>query len=94
MIIKGTCGNCGREVLAPQITDLGGHCPWCGRPFSRDYTANLVSTLREAAVAGEVLEGALERIAGMEPALEIDADSVLGPLRASLEAMHRRRVRG
>ena len=94
MVIKGTCGHCGREVQAEQLTQSGGHCPWCGKPFTRDYTANLVISLREADAAGDVLEAALEKIAGMEPALELDPESILGPLRASLESLHRRRVRG
>lgn len=94
MIIKGTCGHCGREVQADQIMAAGGHCPWCGKPFTRDYTANLAISLREANAAGSMLEGALEKIAGMEPALELDPETVLGPLRASLESLHRRRVRG
>lgn len=94
MIIKGTCGHCGREAQGDQIMQSGGHCPWCGKAFTRDYTANLVSALREADAAGDALEGALEKIAGMEPAFEIDPESVLGPLRSSLETLHRRRVRG
>ena len=93
MKIKGTCGNCRRELLADQIIESGGHCPWCGQAFTRDYTANLVTALKEARAAGDVLEQALEQAADMDPALELDAESILRPLRESLESLHRRRAR-
>lgn len=93
MKIKGTCSSCGREFLVEQVVAAGGHCPWCGQAFTRDYTANLVTALREGQVAGEVLEQALEQVAGMDPAFELEDESVLGDIRESLNALRRRRSR-
>lgn len=87
MKIKGTHDACGRDFLVQQVLDSQGHCPWDGEPLNEDYTANLVTALREAEVAGTVLEGALEQIADMGAALTLDADSVLGPLRTSLATL-------
>ena len=47
--------------------------------------------LQRAEVAGNALEGALDRIAGMEPNLVIDEDSVLERIRTSLEDLEKRR---
>jgi len=69
--------ECGREILVRQILDTGGHCPWDGKPFNKDYTAILAEALETAENAGGVLENALEKIADMEPAMTIDRDSVL-----------------
>jgi hypothetical protein len=79
---------CGREVLVRQILDSGGHCPWDGRPFEPDYTAVLAEALETAEEAGGVLENALEKIAGMEPAMTIDEDSVIAPLAEQLHALN------
>ena len=89
MKVRGTCQRCGREVLVQQVVDFGGHCPWCGRPFQAQYTAVLVESLREVEDAGNVLEDALERIAGMDPALVLDEESVLGRLRQHLLDLRR-----
>jgi hypothetical protein len=94
MRIRGTCANCGREFLPEQVVSAGGHCPWCGKAFNRDYTAMLVKHLERADEAGEVLEDSLEQIAGIdELAMEIDEDSVVEPLREALRAIKRRRAR-
>ena len=93
MKIRGTCGNCGREFLAEQVIAAHGHCPWCRKPFTSDYTANLARALAQADAAGDVLEGALEQIADIQPALELDEESVLEPLRGALRAQRRRRAR-
>src|SRR6266508_275635 len=69
--------ECGREILVRQILDPGGHCPWDGKPFNKDYTAILAEALETAENAGGVLENALEKIADMEPSMTIDRDSVL-----------------
>jgi hypothetical protein len=92
--IRGTCANCGREFLPEQVIGSGGHCPWCGKAFNRDYTALLVQALQQADRAGEVLEDALKDIASVEElAMDIDEESVLEPLREALEAIRRRRAR-
>lgn len=91
MKIKGTCAHCGREFLAQQLIEGDGHCPWCGKAFSRDYTANLAQALREAEVAGNRLQDALQQIAGMELAMELDDETLLEPIRNELRTARRRR---
>jgi transposase-like protein len=92
--IRGTCTNCGREFLPEQVIGAGGHCPWCGKAFNRDYTSLLVQALRQADQAGEDLEAALKDIASIEElAMDIDEDSVLEPLRQALRTLRRRRAR-
>jgi hypothetical protein len=93
MKIKGTCRHCGREFLAGQVVEGHGHCPWCGKAFNRDYTAVLANSLREAEAAGDLFQAALEQIGGMDLAMELDEESVLGPLRDALRAARRRRAR-
>jgi hypothetical protein len=78
---------CGREVLIQQVVDNQGHCPWDGRPFNKDYTANLTDALRTAEVAGGVLENALETIAGIDPDFVLDEDSLLEPLRTNIRQL-------
>lgn len=89
MKIKGTCANCGREFFVDQVVLHHGHCPWCGRALTRDYTAVLVNDLRQAERAGNVLEDALADIAEIDAAMTIDEESVLEPLRAALRARRR-----
>jgi hypothetical protein len=92
--IRGTCANCGREFLPEQVVAAGGHCPWCGKAFNRDYTAMLVEQIQRADQAGDILQDALEQIAAIEElAMEIDEESVLEPLREALRAIKRRRAR-
>ncbi|MGH2656941.1 MAG: hypothetical protein ACRDIZ_09665, partial [Actinomycetota bacterium] len=94
MKIRGTCTNCGREFLPEQVIDAGGHCPWCGKAFNRDYTALLVQALRQADQAGDDLEAALKDMASIdELAMDVDEESVLEPLRDALRAVRRRRAR-
>jgi hypothetical protein len=83
--IKLTHLVCGREVLVQQVVDNQGHCPWDGIAFQASYTAVLVADLQQAELAGNALEGALERIAGLDPAFVVDEESVLGRIRASLD---------
>ena len=94
MRIRGTCANCGREFLPEQVIGAGGHCPWCGKAFNRDYTALLVRALEQAGRAGDLLEDALKDIASVEElAMDLDEESVLEPLREALAAIRRRRTR-
>ena len=94
MKIKAKCRNCGRDLFPQQVIDSGGHCPWCGQAFTRDYTSLLVRALRQAEEAGEGLQDALEQIGTIEDvALEIDDESVLEELREALARMRRRRAR-
>ena len=80
---------CGREILVRQVLDTGGHCPWDGKPFNKDYTAVLASALEAAERFGGQLETALERIAQTGGDMTIEEDTVLGPLRAQLERLNR-----
>ena len=89
MKVKGTCGNCGREFLVQQILESEGHCPWCGKPFQPHYTGVLVEALHIIEDAGNTLENALEKLAGMHPALVIDEDSILSRIEGSLDEIRR-----
>jgi hypothetical protein len=83
--IKGTCARDGREFLVQQVIANGGHCPWDGQPFQKDYTGPLAVALQRAEQAGGALAEALEEVAGMNPAFTLDEDSVLGRIRSYLE---------
>ena len=72
MKIRVRHNECGREILVQQILESQGHCPWDGKAFNKDYTAVLAEALGQAEQAGGVLEGALEKIAGMDPDFTID----------------------
>jgi hypothetical protein len=85
--IKVVHSECGRESLVQQILETQGHCPWDGHPFNPHYTAILSEALETAENAGNVLENALEKISGMEPAMTFDRESVLGPLQAHIDRL-------
>jgi hypothetical protein len=87
--IKGTCRHCGREILAEQVVQNGGRCPWDGKSLQPDYAVVLVDGLRDAEAAGNTLENALEKVADLEPELVLDIDSVLGTIREHLERLER-----
>ncbi|MDP9341176.1 MAG: hypothetical protein M3Q23_03500 [Actinomycetota bacterium] len=91
MKIRLTCQNCGRDSLVQQVLDSQGHCPWCGKAFQPHYTAVLAEDLHQAELAGSAMEAALERIAGMDPALVFDQGSILGRIQASLEELEKGR---
>lgn len=88
MKLKVIHTECGREVLVRQILETGGHCPWDGKPFNKDYTAILAEALEAAENAGGVLENALEKIADMEPAMTIDRASMLGGIEEQLDQLN------
>jgi DNA repair exonuclease SbcCD ATPase subunit len=87
--IRGTCQMCGRDFLAGEVLSSGGHCPSCGRPFSIHYNAVLAEALEQTEWAASSLENALERIAGMDPAFELDEEATLAGIRAHLEHLRR-----
>ncbi len=94
MRIRGTCTNCGREVLVQQIVDAGGHCPWCGRAFHGDYTSIIVRALVQAEESGNRLEDALEQVAEIEGVrLSLDEESIVSQVRDALRTMRRRGTR-
>lgn len=84
MRIKGTCKRCGREFLADQVIESGGHCPWDGLPFSADYAMVLVDALRDAQQAGTKLEQALEAVADIHPEFTLDGASVTAQVASSV----------
>ena len=92
MKIKVVHDVCGREVLVQQIVESEGHCPWDGKAFSRDYTANLVEALKAAESAGAVLEYALSELAGMNPSFKIDRDSLIRPFEEQLDRFDERQL--
>jgi hypothetical protein len=87
--IKVVHDECGREVLVRQILETGGHCPWDGKAFNKDYTAILAEALEAAENHGGVLENALEKIADMHPKLTLDRNSILGPIDAHIDRLNR-----
>lgn len=89
MKIKLVHEVCGREVLVHQVLESAGHCPWDGLAFTAEYTGILFDALEAAEGAGSVLENALEKIAGVDAALSIDRESVLGTQSLQLEAVNR-----
>jgi hypothetical protein len=84
--------ECGREALIRQILDTGGHCPWDGKPYSKDYTAVLAEALEAAEEAGNVLENALEKVTEMHPAMSIDRASVLGEIESYIASLNERQM--
>jgi hypothetical protein len=90
--IKGTDKRNGRDFLVEQVIAGGGVSPWDGRPFSSDYAVTLVNALRTAEETGAKLEEALEQIADIRPDFTLDVDSIVGPLRASIERLNRNLV--
>jgi len=85
--IKGTCKRDGRDFMVEQVVASGGECPWDGEPFQSDYAVTLVNALREAEEAGTKLEAALEQVADLRPEFTVQAGSVLGSLKASIERL-------
>jgi hypothetical protein len=82
--IKGTCHYDGRTFLAEQVIENGGRCPSDGKPLQPDYAATMVDALRDAERAGTEFEEALERLADISPAFDIDGESVLARAQASV----------
>lgn len=87
MKIKFVHNLCGREILVQQVLETGGHCPWDGKPFSRDYTAILAEALETAESAGGVMENALEKIASMEPDIRFERETIIDPLVEQLDRL-------
>jgi hypothetical protein len=86
--IKVLHTECGREALVQQVRDSSGHCPWDGKPYSKDYTANLAEALETAEAAGSALERALDKIVGTSPELRLEEESVLAAVRGKIEEIN------
>ncbi len=78
----------GREFLVAQVIEAHGHNPWTGEPLTREYNAVLAEGLSAVEIAGTALESALDRITGMAPAMLIEPDTILAPLRERLDRLN------
>ena len=98
MKIQGRCRNCGRDFpidLLTQDPQRQGRCPFCGVPIDQHYGAQLVDALEQLQRVGTIMTSTLKKVESFGPNLELDAESVLGPIRSALgareEASKRRR---
>jgi hypothetical protein len=87
--IEGRCRNCGREfpvdeVLSPPET--AGFCPFCGKALDREYHALLIEALGTLQQIGKQMVNILERAKAVGENLELNRDSILGPIEAALGA--------
>ena len=89
MKIQGRCRNCGRDFpidLLTQDPRRAGHCPFCGVPIDQHYGALLVDALEQLQRAGTIMTATLKKVESFGPNLEIDSETVLGPIRTALGA--------
>jgi hypothetical protein len=86
--IMGRCKSCGREfpldlAVSPENA---GHCPFCGVPLDPHYGGVLVKALDALERAGTVMVKTLHEAKMLGPNLELDTESILGPIRDALGA--------
>lgn len=89
MKIEGRCRNCGRDFpidLLLQDPQRAGRCPFCGVPIDQHYGALLVDALEQLQRVGTIMTATLKKVESLGPNLDIDAESVVGPIRAALGA--------
>lgn len=89
MKIQGRCRNCGRDFpidLLLQDARRAGHCPFCGVPIDQHYGALFVEALEQLQRVGTIMTSTLKKVESFGPNLDIDAESVLGPIREALGA--------
>jgi hypothetical protein len=87
--IQGKCRNCGRDFpidLLLQDVRRAGHCPFCGIPMDEHYGANLIEALEQLQRVGTIMTATLKKVESLGPNLELDIESVLGPIRDALGA--------
>lgn len=86
MKIQGRCRVCGRDFPLDLVTspDVAGHCPFCATPLDPHYGAVLIKALAALDRAGSAMERTLTEAKMLGPNLEIDASSLIGPLRRAL----------
>ena len=91
MKIQGRCRNCGRDFPIDLLFQDGrlGRCPFCGVPIDQEYGALLVDALEQLEKVGSVMTATLKRVESFGPNLEIDATTVLDPIRDALLARER-----
>jgi hypothetical protein len=78
MPVTAWCGRCGEsfplaEVLAASAP---GHCPRCGVALAPDYSAVLVSAVRQMLAAAEALDAGGRQLADVAPLLHVDRRSL------------------
>ena len=89
MKIEGRCRNCGRDFpidLLLQDPRRAGHCPFCGVPIDIHYGAQFIEALQQLERAGSIMTSTLKKVESFGPNLDIDDESVLGPIRVALGA--------
>lgn len=98
MKIEGRCRNCGRDFpidLLLQDPRRAGHCPFCGVPIDIHYGAQFIEALQQLERAGTIMTATLKKVESFGPNLDIDEESVLGPIGKALgereEASRKRR---
>jgi len=87
--IQGRCRNCSRDFpvdLLLQDPRRQGRCPFCGIPIDQEYGALLVEALEQLEKVGTAMTNTLKRVESFGPNLELDAESVLAPIRDALRA--------
>ena len=89
MKIQGRCRNCEREFpidLLVQDARRAGQCPFCAIPMDQHYGAMLIEALEQLQRVGTIMTATLKKVESLGPYLELDIESVLGPIRAALGA--------
>jgi hypothetical protein len=87
--IMGRCRNCGRDFpidLLIQDPRRAGHCPFCDVVIDQQYGALFVEALEQLQRVGTIMTATLKKVESFGPNLEIDQESVLGPIREALTA--------
>lgn len=86
MKIQGRCRNCGRDFPIDLVisAEVAGHCPFCGEPLDPHYGAVLVKALDALQRTGSAMEKVLGEAKMLGPNLELDAETVVGPVRDAL----------
>ena len=89
MKIEGRCRNCGRDFPIDLLLEdprRAGHCPFCGVPIDQHYGALFVEALEQLQRVGTIMTSTLKKVESFGPNLEIDPETVLGPIRTALGA--------
>lgn len=89
MKIEGRCRNCGRDFPIDLLLEdprRAGHCPFCGVPIDQHYGALFIEALEQLQRVGTIMTSTLKKVESFGPNLEIDAETILGPIRTALGA--------
>jgi hypothetical protein len=87
--IVGRCRNCTRDFPIDMLLadpDQAGRCPFCGVPLDTHYGPMLVDALRKLQQAGTFMQGVLDRVTSLGPNLQLDAATIVEPLRGAIHA--------